>query len=177
MKHRSITIISVVVLALVVALSGFLATRHPARSASAVDSPLLGRTAPAFTASTLEGHPLSLASYRGDVVVLTFWSSWCNPCLQEAPELTTFSWQNRLRPVRVVGVVFNDSVASASTFENRYGSLYPSVVDGDGQIANNYGVTQPPTTFIINPNGVVAATLVGATSAAQLASVVHRVLQ
>ena len=77
--------------------------------------------------------------------------------------------------VAVVGVVFNDSVAAASAFSRHYGSLYPSVVDPGGAIANRYGVTSPPTTFIINARGRVAATLLGAVSAAQLRSAVARV--
>jgi peroxiredoxin len=77
--------------------------------------------------------------------------------------------------VKVVGVVFDDLVSAATAFQTHYGSLYPSVIDPKGVIANSYGVTAPPTTFVINAQGRVAATLFGAVSSAQLVAVVNRV--
>jgi cytochrome c biogenesis protein CcmG/thiol:disulfide interchange protein DsbE len=174
-KRRTIAISATIALLVVVALSGFLATRHAAPEASEFHSPLLGHPAPTFAATTLDGQRISLSALHGGDVVLTFWSSWCNPCIQEAPELSTFSWQERTSKVRVLGVVFNDDVAAARQFESHYGSLYPSLIDPNGAIANAYGVTAPPTTFVINAKGIVAATLVGATSAKQLAQVVSEV--
>ena len=166
---------SLVALAVVVALSLFLATRHPVSDATSAPSPLLGKTAPVLSGEKLGGGSFSLANERGHVVVVNFWASWCPPCIQEAPELSTYAWNARHAGVVVVGVVFNDSVGAAKTFAATYGSLYPSIVDPGGAIANRYGVTSPPTTFIIDRHGRVAATLLGATTARQLAAVVARV--
>lgn len=172
---RTVMTISLGVFVLLAALSGFLATRHPVADATATQSPLLGKTAPSISAAELGGGNFNLASDRGHVVVLNFWSSWCGPCKQEAPELTTFAFNERGKGVDLVGVVFNDSVSSANAFAKFYGSLYPSVIDASGAIANAYGVTAPPTTFVIDREGRVAATLIGATSAKQLAAVVAKV--
>jgi cytochrome c biogenesis protein CcmG/thiol:disulfide interchange protein DsbE len=172
---RTVTIISLSVLVVVIALSGFLATRHPVGPATVAPSPLLGKFAPALKGHEIGGGRFSLKSERGKIVIVNFWSSWCGPCIQEAPELSTYAWHVRDDGVVVVGVVFDDTVASATAFAAHYGSLYPSVIDPGGNIANSYGVTSPPTTIVIDRHGRVAATLLGATTAKQLAAVVRRI--
>jgi cytochrome c biogenesis protein CcmG/thiol:disulfide interchange protein DsbE len=176
MKRRVVLLGSLSALVLVVAFSVFLATRHTVTDATSSPSPLLGKPAPAVRGVSLSGKKVSLVSDRGHVVVLNFWASWCQPCKQEAPELSSFAWQQRNGGARVVGVVFNDSVSAAKSFNAYYGSLYPSVAqDTNGSIANSYGVTSPPTTFIIDRHGRVVAELLGATTDRQLTAVVDKI--
>jgi cytochrome c biogenesis protein CcmG/thiol:disulfide interchange protein DsbE len=173
---RTVLYTSLALAVIVMAFSIFLGTRQPVQ-ATIEASPLLGKVAPTVAGTELSGGHMSLTNDRGDVVVVNFWASWCGPCVQEAPNLSTFAWHERHNKVKVIGVVFNDTVSAATGFENHYGSLYPSIADPGGVIANSYGVTSPPTTFVINAKGRVAATLLGPVSTAQLFAVVKRVEQ
>jgi len=151
------------VLVVLVVVGVVLATRTP-EEATAVASPLLGRIAPGFTGTDLDtGSPVSLASLRGHYVVVNFFASWCVPCQEEAPDLSRFHYEQSHNSdgADMVSVVFHDTTATARAFLRANGDLWPAVSDPGGTIAEHYGVTAPPTTFVISPSGRVSAVLEG----------------
>jgi cytochrome c biogenesis protein CcmG, thiol:disulfide interchange protein DsbE len=151
------------VLAVLVVVGIVLATRTP-QQATAVSSPLLGRVAPAFSGRDLTtGAPVSLGALRGHYLGVNFFASWCTPCQQEAPDLARFHYEqtHRAGGADMVSIVFHDSDSSGRSFLRTNGDLWPAIGDPGGAIADHYGVTGPPTTFVIDPAGRVTAVLQG----------------
>jgi cytochrome c biogenesis protein CcmG, thiol:disulfide interchange protein DsbE len=109
--------------------------------------PLLGRPGAA-----------SLADYRGKVVVLNFWASWCKPCIEELPLLERTHRALAGRGAMVLGVNYQDVSDSALGFVRRFKLTYPSLRDRDGEFADRYGSRAFPETFVIDRRGRIAAT-------------------
>lgn len=99
----------------------------------------------------------SLASYRGEVIVLNFWASWCPPCQAEAPLLERAQRQLERARASVVGVTYEDVAPDSQSFTRRYGLTYPNLRDVDGGFAHTYGTDQLPESFIVNRAGDIVA--------------------
>jgi cytochrome c biogenesis protein CcmG/thiol:disulfide interchange protein DsbE len=101
--------------------------------------------------------PVSLHAWRGKVVVLNYWASWCPPCRDESPLLER--WQKRIAPRggTVLGVDSLDVVSDARAFMRHYGLTYPMLHDGDGHSQQRFGITGYPETFVIDRRGRIAA--------------------
>lgn len=118
--------------------------------------------APDFKLPSLEdGKPIALSSFRGHVVVLNFWASWCAPCRLEAPGLRRVSERYWDRGVRFLGVDYRDDEAAARAFVDEFRLPYPSVSDPSGSLAYGYELIGFPTTFIIDAGGTIRYRFVG----------------
>jgi cytochrome c biogenesis protein CcmG, thiol:disulfide interchange protein DsbE len=162
-RHHRTRWVAGAVLVVLVVVGIVLATRTP-QEATAVQSPLLGHRAPNFTGADLStGAPVSLGALRGHYVVINFFASWCIPCQQEAPDLSRFYYQqtHSAHGADMLSVVFHDTTSTARSFLRQNGDLWPAVSDPGGTIAQDYGVTAPPTTFVVDPAGRVSAVLEG----------------
>ena len=120
-----------------------------------------GEAAPALAGTSLEGHALSLSSMRGAVVVVAFWASWCTPCQAEQPAVNTLAEQELTSGVRFLGVSVDISRSAAQSYVARFQVPYDSLVDTGQNIAVDFEVAGPPTTFVIDKSGQVSAELVG----------------
>ncbi|HWE68629.1 MAG TPA: TlpA disulfide reductase family protein [Acidimicrobiales bacterium] len=165
------------VLAVLAVVGVVLATRTP-QEATAVDSPLLGHMAPSFSGSDLRsGQHVSLKALRGRYVFVNFFASWCGPCQTEAPDLLAFEYGQRTVPdgAELVSVVFHDATSSAKAFLVSQGATWPAVNDPGGTIAEDYGVSGPPTTFLIDPSGrVTIQPCAGPATSANLAAMLKQ---
>jgi len=115
--------------------------------------------APGFELDRLSGAGEgSLADHRGEVVVLNFWASWCDPCRAESPLLQR--WHERMAEVggaTVLGVDALDVTSDARAFVREFDLSYPMVRDPDGEVLADYGVVSYPETFVVDREGRIAA--------------------
>jgi len=136
--------------------------------------------APDFTATSLTGTPISLASYRGKVVVLNFWGSWCNPCRSEAPTLAVLDEQYGPKGVSFLGDDVGDTTANALAFTRSAGITYPSVNDAGYSVVQKFGQVVPlndtPTTVVIDRTGHIAGLVIGAVSYQAMATILRNVV-
>jgi cytochrome c biogenesis protein CcmG, thiol:disulfide interchange protein DsbE len=99
----------------------------------------------------------TLADYRGKVVILNFWASWCPPCVDELPLLQRTQERIAGQDATVVGVNYKDLPEKAQRFVDRYSLTYPSLRDREGEVAEQYGARAFPETFVIDRDGRIAA--------------------
>jgi thiol-disulfide isomerase/thioredoxin len=137
-----------------------------------------GPVAPAVSGPLVGGGRLSLASYRGHVVVLNFWGSWCTPCRQEAPSLAQLARQYSPSGVRFLGIDIRDSPASAQAFTSDFRISYPSLNDPSDYLALNFRDTVPPagipTTLVISRSGRIASRVIGSVTYDGLKKLIQR---
>lgn len=118
--------------------------------------------APDFRLPRLNGETLRLSDYRGQVVLLNFWATWCPPCRAEVPDLIEL--QRELGPdgLEVIGVSLDEEGFEAvRPFAEQHGITYPLVVD-DGSVAAEYGSLYAlPTTLVIDKQGRIARRVIG----------------
>jgi cytochrome c biogenesis protein CcmG/thiol:disulfide interchange protein DsbE len=143
----------------------------------AVRSPLVGRSAPAEQLQRLDGTgTISLQDYRGSVVVVNFFASWCVPCRAEHAELTRAATEWQPQGVRFLGVVYQDKPAAVQQFLTQLGRPYDVVTDPDSRAAIDFGMFGVPETFFIDRDGRIAGKVAGPVNAALVSANVERLL-
>jgi len=130
------------------------------------EASIAGKIADDF-ALTIDGKPQRLSDYRGKVVVLNFWASWCPPCLEEAPALNRL--QRHIEPLggTILGVSIDEDPAAYEKFLKDFGIVFPTwrdpnVQDNKSKIELSYGTSLIPETYVIDRHGKIARKLVSA---------------
>jgi cytochrome c biogenesis protein CcmG/thiol:disulfide interchange protein DsbE len=129
----------------------------------ALPSELIGKPAPAFSLPRIDADgTISSRDLAGQVVVVNFWASWCLPCREEHDDLDAAWGRYRERGVVVLGVLFEDTREGAMDFRQELGGDWPIGDDPGSKTAIAYGVFGVPETFVIAPDGTIAAKTTGA---------------
>ena len=158
-----VALVSAVALALVMgALVLVLFNAEPSTNKLA-DSPLLGKYAPALVSDSVRtSDEFDLYERTGEWVLVNFFATWCTPCVAEHDDLAAFSNAHSVAgDASVVSVVFSDTTKNVRAFFAKNGGDWPVVIDDDGRIATDWGVTGVPESYLIAPDGVVRAKIVG----------------
>jgi cytochrome c biogenesis protein CcmG/thiol:disulfide interchange protein DsbE len=121
----------------------------------------IGDTAPDFTLQDSD-RKVTLSDYRGQVVVLNIWASWCPPCVEETPALVAMQQRLKANGVTIVAVSIDEDSDAYHRFLKEHGVNFVTVRDPDRKTANLYGTFGWPETYIIDRKGVIRRKFIGA---------------
>ncbi|MFF4011261.1 TlpA disulfide reductase family protein [Streptomyces sp. NPDC001717] len=154
-----------------------------AAAAAGIVDPGARPAAPALAGEDLDGKPVSLDGFRGQVVVLNVWGSWCGPCRAEVDDLARLGESTRSQGVRFLGINTRDrDRAAARSFVRAHGIDFPSLHDPDGELLLRFppALLNPqtiPSTLVIDRRGRIAVSIGGAVTDEELGPLVARVAQ
>jgi peroxiredoxin len=119
--------------------------------------------APPIELKTFEGHPFTLEQLRGKVVLVNFWATWCEPCVEEMPSMQKLRTQLRNAPFEVVAVNHQEGEARIRGFLQKVPLDFPIVRDTDGAVARAWQARIFPSSYLVDAEGKIRYVLTGAT--------------
>jgi thiol-disulfide isomerase/thioredoxin len=135
--------------------------------------------APLFTSTDLEGKAFNLAAYKGKVLVLNFWATWCGPCRREIPDFIQLQDEYGTGGLQIVGIALDEQGASiVKPFADKFKINYPVVVDAKSEVAGLYGqMNAIPVTIVVDRSGKIRSRQVGMRTKAQIEAIVVPLLK
>lgn len=138
-----------------------------------------GDLAPDFALKNLQGKNVKLSNFRGKIVILNFWATWCPPCKAEIPEIQNYYATHKGRNVVILGVNLTSTESSANqvrAFVDREGITYPVILDTHKKVEQMYRVGAYPTSYFINKKGIIQDKIVGAMNRQMIQNEVAKII-
>lgn len=150
-------IVAVILILAGVAALFWLGQQAPSKADAPVvtSMPRQGQPAPDFRLMSLEGKPVSLSDFSGQVVLVNTWATWCPPCKAEMPTLHQFYLDNKDKGFVVLAVNSQEEQSTVSAFIQQQGFTFPVLLDSRAEMMNRYNVRGLPTSFIIGRDGAI----------------------
>lgn len=140
--------------------------RHADYSGFVVDgvyvAPAIGEIPPPMHMNTMGGQHLHLEDFHGESVIINFWATWCAPCAIEMPELQSLHEETG---VSILGINIAEPRPVIAQWIERFGLTFEIVLDPNGRIYTDYRLIGQPTTYILNPDGIITHIFYGSTTA------------
>lgn len=124
------------------------------------ESLVVGAKFPDFEEKDLAGKPLSIANYKGKVVLLDFWATWCGPCVGELPNVLKTYEQYHAKGFEIIGISLDQDEDALKSFIKKKNMPWVQYFDGKGwgsKLAGKYGITSIPATFLLDGEGKIIA--------------------
>jgi thiol-disulfide isomerase/thioredoxin len=118
----------------------------------------VGMKFPGFSEKDSNGRPLSVAAYKGKVVLIDFWATWCGPCKAELPNVLAVYRKYHAQGFEIIGVSLDENRNSLANFTQAQGMVWPQYFDGQGwenKVAVKYGVHSIPMTYLLDRRGII----------------------
>lgn len=148
-------IITIVLAAALLATLAVVLYRHFRGGGAAGAAPRVGQQLPAFALPGLRGDTVRLADYRGKVVLVNFWATWCPPCKAEMPAIQQVYDRHRARGFEVIGIDQGEGPAVVEPFVTERNFTWTFALDLDGQYSRDLQVLGIPTSYLVDRNGKV----------------------
>ena len=138
--------------------------------------PVRSGTPPDFTLTTFSGQTYTLSELKGQIVIVNFWASWCDPCKAEAADLEMIWRDYKDRDVLLLGVDYADTKDEALTYLSTWNITYPNGPDVGTRISQSYRIRGVPETYIVTQDGLFAKSFIGPTSYENIAVILEALL-
>jgi peroxiredoxin len=135
-----------------------------------------GQRAPDFDLEMLDGRKVSLSDYRGQVVLLNFWATWCEPCRAEIAAMEAVLQARQGEPFVVLGVNYQESREEVRPFVVEVGMTYPILLDATGRVMQTYRAPGLPMSVVVDWEGVIQVRHAGVLTEAQLVGYLEKLL-
>jgi peroxiredoxin len=159
MMHRACVVTTL--FGIIVGLAGFdslAAERQGAQTLPLLSPPM---AAPDIALTGEDGKRYRLSDYRGQVVVVNFWATWCPPCRYEMPAMERAHQKLKDEKIVLLAVNVGEDEETVFAFTGQYPVTFPLLLDRDGTVVKQYPVIGLPTTFVIDPRGNITHRAVG----------------